>query len=131
MKINIPQEKNDAIGCQRKMMYAPNALGKFERFKYGSSAEEFATKIAVKEFEELQKESLLRIKNNISSPIEYFMYKNRMDLPTLSAAVGFFGFKVKRHLKYKNFQKLNDKILAKYADALNVSLKDLKEFSYE
>lgn len=130
-KINIPQEKNDAGNGQRKVMYAPNNAGRFERFKYGSSVEEFATKFAVKEYEVLQEESLARIRENISSPIEYFMYKNRMDLPTLASIVGFFQFRVKRHLKAEIFKKLDDKILTKYATAFNIELKDLKEFSHE
>jgi hypothetical protein len=112
-------------------MYAPNATGEFERFKYGSSVEEFATKLAVREYEILQEESLARIKKNISSPIEYFMYKNRMDLPTLASISGLFQFRIKRHLKAKIFKKLNDKILTKYATIFNVELKDLKEFNHE
>ncbi len=130
-KIDIPQEKNDAQEGQSKVMYAPNANGEFETFKYGSSVEEFATKLAVKEYETLKNEALEKIKNNISSPIEYFMYENRMDLPTLASVTGFFQFRVKRHLKASNFKKLNDKILGRYALAFNIEIKDMKEFSYE
>lgn len=130
-KIDVPQEKNDAVDGKRKVMYAPNDNGEFERFKYGSSVEEYATKLAVNEYEELQKEALENIKAGISSPIEYFMYKNRMDLPTLASVTGMFQFRVKRHLKAKYFKKLNDKILGKYAFAFNIEIKDLKEFSYE
>jgi len=130
-KINIPQEKNAALQGAKKVMYAPNAAQKFEKFKYGSAVEEFASRIAVEEFEILQQESLEKIRKNISSPIEYFMYKNRMDLPTLASIAGFFQFRVKRHLKAKNFKKLSDKILNKYAAAFDVELKTLKEFSDE
>ncbi len=134
-QINIPQEKNDAVSVKgkamRKVMYAPNVVGKFERFKYGSSVEEYATKFAVREYEILQQESLLKIHANISSPIEYFMYKNRMDLPTLAPVLGLFQFQVKRHLKAKTFKKLNDKTLKKYADIFHIELKDLKEFPNE
>jgi hypothetical protein len=132
--IDIPQEKNSAQDGVRKVMYAPNNSGKFKRFKYSSSVEEFATKTAVHEYEILKKESLEKIRAGISSPIEFFMHKNRMDLPTLAAISGFFQFRVKRHLKAEIFQKLNDKILTKYADGFNISLKDLKKFkadSYE
>lgn len=130
-QINIPQEKNDAQGGKRKVMYAPNIKGNFERFKYASSVEEYATKLAIEEYKTLQQEALLRIKNNISSPIEYLMYKNRMDLPTLSSVVGIFQFRVKRHLKAKIFKKLNDKVLEKYSIAFGVSLEKLKNFSYD
>lgn len=130
-KIDVPQEKNDAVDGKRKVMYAPNDNGEFERFKYGSSVEEYATKLAVNEYEELQKEALENIKAGIASPIEFYMYKNRMDLPTLASVTGMFQFRVKRHLKAKHFKKLNDKLLGKYALAFNIDIKDLKEFSYE
>jgi hypothetical protein len=130
-KIDIPQEKNDAVDGKRKVMYAPNDNGEFQRHKYGSSVEEYATKLAVNEYEELQKEAIENIKAGLSSPIEYFMYKNRMDLPTLASVTGMFQFRIKRHLKAKHFKKLNDKLLGKYALAFNIDIKDLKEFSYE
>ncbi len=130
-QIDVPQEKNDAVNGQRKVMYAPNAIGKFERFKYGSSVEEYATKFAVEEYKILQQESLSRIRKNISSPIEYFMYKNRMDLPTLASISGLFQFQVKRHLKAKFFKKLPDKTLKKYAEIFRIELKNLKEFPNE
>lgn len=130
-KIDIPQEKNDATDGKRKVMYAPNDNGVFERFKYGSSVEEYATKLAVNEYEVLKEESLVNIKAGISSPIEYFMYQNRMDLPTLASVTGMFQFRIKRHLKAKHFKKLDDNLLSKYALAFNIEVKELKEFSYE
>ncbi|PRM96415.1 hypothetical protein CJ670_08840 [Arcobacter cryaerophilus gv. crypticus] len=112
-------------------MYAKNSSGDFSRVNYGSSAEEFATLTAVNEYKVLELECLEEIKKGISSPIKYFMYKNRMDLPTLCSGVGMFSFRVKRHLKLKYFLKLNDKILKKYSDFFDISLKELKEFNYE
>lgn len=127
-KIEIPQEENKILEGQRKVMYVTDESGHFERQKYGSSAEEFATQVAVEEFEQLCKESLEKIQNNESSPIEFFMYKNRMDLPTLCSVVGMFAFRVKRHLKMKHFKKLNDKILQRYCEAFDIRLEELKEF---
>jgi len=128
-KFEIPQESNATLNGQRKVMYGINERGEFERVNYASSAEEFATQTAIEEFEQLCRESLERIQQEISSPIEYFMYKNRMDLPTLSSVVGMFSFRVKRHLKMKHFKKLNDKILQKYAEALNIDINELKDFT--
>ena len=130
-EIDIPQEKNNAQDGQRKVMYAPNDKGEFERFKYGSSVEEYATKLAVKEYEVLKEEALQKIKEGGSSPIEYFMYKNRMDLPTLASVTGLFQFRIKRHLQAKIFKKLNDSMLERYALAFNIDIKDLKEFNHE
>ncbi len=127
-KIEVPQENNSTLNGQRKVMYGTSDDGKFQRINYASSVEEFATITAVEEYRELEKECLEDIKNNIASPIKYFMYKNRMDLPTLSSGVGMFSFRVNRHLKMKVFRKLNDKILQKYANAYNIGLEELKEF---
>lgn len=127
-KIEIPQEENKTLGGIKKVMYAKGTEGDFQRVNYGSSVEEFATQVAVEEYEILKEESLKKISNNISSPIEYFMYENRMDLPTLSSVVGMMQFRVKRHLKMNNFKKLNDKILNKYAEAFNIKMEELKDF---
>ncbi|RXJ85604.1 hypothetical protein [Arcobacter sp. CECT 8985] len=121
-KINIPKEENKILEGQQKVMYVADEEG-FHTENYGSSVEEFATQTAVEEFELLAKESL---ENKLSSPIEYFMYKNRMDISTLASVMGIFSFRVKRHLKMKKFQKLNDKLLNKYAIALNITIEELK-----
>ncbi|CAM3498091.1 hypothetical protein [Arcobacter aquimarinus] len=128
-KIEVPQEKNSTLDGQRKVMYGLNESGEFQRINYASNVEEFATITAVEEYKELEKECLEEIKNNISSPIKYFMYKNRMDLPTLSNAVSMFSFRVKRHLKMKHFRNLNDKILQKYAIAFSINIEELKDFN--
>lgn len=127
-KIDIPQENNSTLNGQRKVMYGTNESGEFQRVNYASSVEEYATITAVEEYKELEKECLKEIENDISSPIKYFMYKNRMDLPTLSSVVDMFSFRVKRHLKMKHFKKLNDKILKKYAIAFNIEIENLKDF---
>lgn len=126
--IDIPQENNSTLNGQKKVMYGTNEKGEFQRVNYGSSVEEFATITAVEEYLVLEKESLEEIKKGLASPIQYFMYKNRMDLATLSGVVEMFSFRVKRHLKMKHFKKLNDKILNKYASAFNIKPEELKDF---
>lgn len=126
--IEIPKERNATLDGMEKVMYAKNEQGEFERFNYGSSVEEFATQVAVEEYETLKQECLERIKQGISSPIEYFMYENRMDLPTLASAVGMFQWRVKRHLKMSVFQTMSDALLLRYADAFSLDLFYLKDF---
>ena len=131
IKIEIPQENNSTLNGQKKVMYGTNENGEFERINYASSVEEFATITAVKEYEKLEEECIEEIKKELSSPIKYFMYKNRMDLPTLASVVDMFSFRVRRHLKMKHFRKLDNKILQKYANAFNIEIKELKDFSYD
>lgn len=130
-KIEVPQENNSTLNGQKKVMYGTDENGEFQRINYASSVEEFATITAVQEYKDLEKECLEDIKNNIASPIKYFMYKNRMDLPTLSSVVDMFSFRVKRHLKMEIFRKLNDKTLEKYAKAFGIKIEELKDFRYE
>ena len=127
----IPQEENSTLNGQQKVMYAKNNSGEFSRVNYGSSAEEFATLTAVNEYKVLELECLEEIKQGVASPIKYFMYKNRMDLPTLSSVVDMFSIRVKRHLKMSVFKKLNNKILQKYADAFFIEIGELKDFKYD
>lgn len=126
--IEIPHEKNETLEGMQKVMYAQNEQGTFERYNYGSSVEEFATQVAVEEYELLKKECLERIKRGEDSPIAFYMYENRMDLPTLASAVGMFQFRVKRHLKMGVFKRMSDGLLKRYADVFSISLARLKEF---
>lgn len=130
-KIDVPQENNFTLDGQKKVMYGTDDNGEFQRINYASSVEEYATITAVEEYKELEKECLEDIQNNIASPIKYYMYKNRMDLSTLTSAVDMFSFRVKRHLKMKIFKKLKDDTIKKYADAFNIEIEDLKDFRYD
>jgi hypothetical protein len=60
------------------------------------------------------------------SPIAYYMEKQLMDLGVLAGYTGYFRWTVKRHLKMKNFLKLKDHQLQKYADAFDLDLQILK-----
>lgn len=127
--MEIPQEENTVLEGHKKVMYAKGTDGTFDTHSYGSKAEEFATQIAVQEYELLAQACLADIEKGIASPIEYYRYKNRMDLPTLIAHMGMMSFRVKRHLKMKHFAKLNDTILRRYADVFSITLDDLKNFT--
>jgi len=127
-EIEVPKEENVTLNGMQKVMYTKDSSGDFIRENYGSNIEEFATKTAVDEYELLEKESLDNISKGISSPISFFMYKNRMDLPTLSSMVGMFQFRVKRHLQMKHFKKLNEKVLSKYAEVFSISIEELRDF---
>ena len=45
--------------------------------------------------------------------------------------VGFWQWRVKRHLKPKVFKKLSEKTLQKYADVFEISLNELKHIDAE
>ncbi|MGS4345917.1 hypothetical protein ACKUSY_10095 [Myroides odoratus] len=70
-----------------------------------------------------------QVANGLVSPIVYYMEVHRMDLPTLSAYVSMWRWRVKRHFKPQVFKKLSAKVLQKYADAFEISVAELKAFS--
>lgn len=68
------------------------------------------------------------VANNLVSPIIYFMEFNKMDLSVLASYMGIWQWTVKRHAKPKNFKKLSDSTLKKYADTFGISVDELKNF---
>lgn len=63
------------------------------------------------------------------SPIAFFMEKELMDIKILSQYTGFSKRKIRRHLKPKNFSKLDDTTIQKYAEVFEISTKQLRTFS--
>ncbi len=68
------------------------------------------------------------VANNLVSPIIYFMEFNKMDLSVLASYMGMWQWTVKRHAKPKNFKKLSNSTLKKYADTFGISVDELKNF---
>ncbi len=63
------------------------------------------------------------------SPIAYYIEKNIMDAGLVAKYMGIWKWKVKRHLKPRNFEKLNDEILEKYAKVFSISKEELVDIS--
>ena len=70
-----------------------------------------------------------KVVNKELSPIVYYMELNRMDLSVLAAYYGKWKWRVKRHFKLSNFEKLSSKALKKYADIFNISVDELKDIT--
>ncbi len=69
------------------------------------------------------------IKGEIS-PIAYYMEKCISDVKTLAKYVGLPAWKVKRHLKVKVFNRLNNEILRRYAEFFEISVEELKDIKH-
>lgn len=63
------------------------------------------------------------------SPIAYHIEKNIMDVKLVAQYMGMWTWTVKRHLKPKNFAKLTNETLEKYARVFNISIAQLKDIS--
>ena len=59
------------------------------------------------------------------SPIAFYMELNIMDVNILASYMGISKWKVRKHLKMKDFKKLKPEMLARYAEALNITPAEL------
>jgi hypothetical protein len=54
------------------------------------------------------------------------MYEKRMDIAILAQSTGLWQWRVRRHLQPAHFAKLSNKLLEKYAEALGMTVDQLK-----
>ncbi len=118
-KDQVPQEGNVTLRGERKAVYALGEDGHYTLVpSAGSKVEETVTTQALAEFVRLRDEARERVNAGQASPSH--MYDKRMDPPTLAQSVGFFTWRVRRHLKPKSFRRLRPAQLQRYADALGI-----------
>ena len=121
-KSNVPQDNNCTYGGHKKVIYAVNDSGDYE--KVGSSGwemEELATMMAVNELNDQAATAYQKVEQGLSSPLEYYMYVKRLDILGLAQVSGFFQWQVKRHLKPEVFFKLSKKKLNRYQEVLGLT----------
>ncbi|MDR1115126.1 MAG: hypothetical protein LBL33_03065 [Tannerella sp.] len=61
-----------------------------------------------------------------TSPLAYHMKKALQDVGMLASYSGVPKRKIRKHLKYDEFMKSNEAVLQKYADALRITVDELK-----
>lgn len=131
MKIDeVPQDNLIHYqGAGKRAIYAVNEKGEYTTVPTsGWEVEEIVLSQALADYDEQAEEARQRILRGKSSPIEYFMYKRRMDALVLAQAMGFFKWQVTRHLKAKVFQRLDEALLNQYARILRVDVRRLTHF---
>ena len=117
----VPQEDSVIFKGQKKALYATDTEGNYKVVpSSGWKVEEAATLQAVNAIEKRALRSLERCKAGRASPLEFYMHKARMDLPTLAQCTGIFQWRIRRHFQPHIFNKLPPRLLKKYADALNI-----------
>ncbi len=117
---------------EKKALYALDENGRYTRAQTtGWSVEEIVLQDALDDYDRKADEARSRIRAGESSPIEYFMYRRRMDLTTLAQAMGLFRWRVARHLKPCVFRRLDDDMLRRYAELFRIGVDSLKEFKEE
>lgn len=122
----VPQDQARAFEGQGKALYALDERGRYVIVRSsGWEAEEIVLDQALDEYQRCAKEALERARAGLASPLEAHMFLRRMDVTLLAQSTGFFRWQVRRHLAPGPFVRLSHAKLARYADALGLSLEDL------
>jgi hypothetical protein len=109
--------------------YAENDEGKFEKVQSDGWDPGYYSGLNLQEeFKELAEQARERVKNNQSSPLEYFMYNAALDPIGLAQFTEIPKRKVKKHLTPKGFEKLDDATLARYAHVMHTDIETIKKF---
>ena len=121
-KEQTPQQPHEMYEGGSKVVYTVNADGKYELSSTtGWEPETIVLSQALEEIDRLSQLALQNVQQGISSPLEYHMYAQRMDLQMLAAAVGKFQWQVKRHFKPSKFVKLSQQQVKNYASVLGIT----------
>ncbi len=123
----VPQESSPLFDGQRKAVYVVNQDGHYQIAQSGGSeAEVTVTLEAVAWFAKLAEDAHQRALRGETSPLEYHMCRLRLDEPTLASATGVWRWRVRRHLTAKGFASLKPNQLERYADAMGLTVEQLK-----
>lgn len=127
-KDEVPQDKSNLETANfKELCYAVDENGEYTTVNSsGWDPKTIALNKAIEEIKLRVEDAKQRVLNHQTSPIEYYMEYHKMDLPILASYVGMWKWRVKRHFKPQEFQKLSDKTLQKYADVFEISIQQLK-----
>jgi hypothetical protein len=125
-KDEVPQQNAKAFMGHSKLLYAVDESGRYVPAPCnGWEAEEIVLDQAIEEFRRLAEDAWQRARRGEASPLEYHMFRQRMDLVLLAQSTGFFQWRVRRDLRPGAFQKLSAARRERYSDALGVLATDL------
>ena len=125
-KDKIPNQPHEMYEGETKGLYTVNAEGKYELSRTaGWEPETIALTQALEEIDRQTQQALIKVQQGSSSPLEYHMYAQRMDLAMLATAVDKFQWQVKRHFKPANFVKLTQQQIEIYAAVLGIDATQL------
>lgn len=124
----VPQEGNRTMGGHRRAMYARDAEGHIVIVQSkGGEVDETVTLQALDLIREMTEAARARVLAGESSPLEYWMYAQRLDLPQLAQVTGFWQWRIRRHFKPRHFAKLSAEILQRYADVMGITVEQLRK----
>lgn len=124
---DVPQDNSSTYAGHKKLLYARDQDGTYTQVpSSGWEVEAAATQDAVALYEQLAKQALQKVLAGQRSPLFYHMYRCRMDPSLLAQTAGLCRWRVQWHFRPKPFQRLGKAFLQRYAEALNLSVAQLK-----
>lgn len=122
----VPQDPSVYAAVGKKALYAVDASGHYGTVaSQGWTAEDTVTSDAGGEYARLAAEARVAVQAGHKSPLWFHMWDRRMDEPTLAGAAQVWGWRLRRHLRPTVFAKLKPALLARYADALGMTVDQL------
>jgi hypothetical protein len=129
MKVNeVPQDNTfEYYEGVKRACYAVNDEGKYVIVpSSGWEAEELVNSLAVNELAANLEKTRKAVLEGVKSPLAYHMERRQMIPDILGKTAGIAAFRVKRHLRPEIFAKLKNSVLERYAQALAITLDELK-----
>lgn len=124
----VPQEGNRTMGGYKRAMYARDKDGRIVIVaSAGSEVDETVTLQALDYIKEQTEAARKRVEAGQSSPLEYWMYAQRLDMAQLSQVTGYWQWRIRRHLDPARFAKLPQNILQRYAEVMGITVEQLKK----
>lgn len=125
-KNEVPQDKSFLQGYTKDLYYVQNEKGSYETV--ASTGWEVKHEALVATWDDIKAraaEVLKGVQSGSHSPLEYYMILKNMNISILSAYTGIRKWRIRRHLKPKKFQKIDESTLRKYASAFDITLEEL------
>lgn len=129
MKVNeVPQDNTvEYYEGVKRACYAVNDDGKYVIVpSNGWREEEFINSLAVKELVVNLEKTRKAVLVGEKSPLAYHMEHRQMIPDILGKTAGIAVFRVRRHLRPEIFAKLKNSVLERYAQALAITIEELK-----
>lgn len=127
----VPQEGNATLAGLRKAVYARGADNRIVTVaSAGWEVEEIVTQQAAQVFDTYTAAARARVQAGVSSPLEYWMYAQRMDLATLAQSSGIWRWRIRRHFRPAVFARLSPTLLDRYTGALGISRQTLSQLPH-
>jgi hypothetical protein len=129
MKVKeVPQDNTvEYYEGVKRACYAVNDEGRYVIVpSSGWEAEELMNRMAVDELAVNLEETRKAVLAGQKSPLAYHMERRQMIPDILGKTAGIAAFRVKRHLRPEIFARLKDSLLGRYAQALAITIEELK-----